>query len=155
MQSQSTGAHSPRCSCDSPALSSPSGSSAHHTPLKTSALEMMKCGRLRLSYQKPLSYTATTPKALQLSSQAPKSQPDVYRQAAPSTTGKDGLLNHYQWNFYLMTPRGEKWFKILRILYLYHHVWTQSQEGDPRVQHLLFILISLGQWVDTRVTICS
>lgn len=53
----------------------------------------MKCGRLGLSYQKPLSYAATTPKALQLSSQAPKSQPDVYRQAAPSTTGKDGLLS--------------------------------------------------------------
>lgn len=44
---------------------------AHHTPISTFVLQMMKCGQLGLGHQIPLSDIETTPKPLFLSSQFP------------------------------------------------------------------------------------
>lgn len=49
---------------------------------------------------------------------------------------------HYYWKLLVSIiiselsvsiPRGVPEHKVLRIPYLYHHIWTQSQERDPQV----------------------
>lgn len=52
------------CKCSCCKLGPLLHSVAHHTPISTQVLQMMKCGQLGLSHQIPLSDIKTTPKPL-------------------------------------------------------------------------------------------